>query len=219
MPPSARKDRFYVIIIHKVPQHLSKKEFEDKVEAIVDAAVLVPLVQKNLLKVEMIFQTGKLDDHVEAFGFPPRENAVLLALQSETADQFSAVLKDPEVLEVFKKGKEFGLHNGSFGLAADVVPKIDNPTPRDRIHLICVYKASPNVSPDHDQKFDAMLDNFVALPGLQKNVVNFEMWRNNKSLDDHIRAFGYSAAGSTFVQRADIANWDDALEFMKDVEA
>jgi hypothetical protein len=42
------------MIVHKVPPHLTKHEFEGKLEALLDEVVLLPVVQKNVLKVEMV---------------------------------------------------------------------------------------------------------------------------------------------------------------------
>ncbi|KAJ7910311.1 hypothetical protein B0H13DRAFT_1876846 [Mycena leptocephala] len=101
MSPSARKDGFHVMGMHKIPPHLSKDEFETKLEALIDEAVKLPLVQRNLLKVEMvrcilifshptsrkfgdqIFQTDLMDEHVKPFGFPPREDVVFVEVQCE----------------------------------------------------------------------------------------------------------------------------------------
>ncbi|KAJ7677056.1 hypothetical protein DFH06DRAFT_617678 [Mycena polygramma] len=216
----SRKDRFHIVFIHEVPQHLSTEDFERKLEALVDCAVALPAFQDNLLKVEMLFQNDKLDAHVGAYGFGPRQEMVLVAMQSETAEHLFAVLSDPEVRSVFEKGKEFSLHGVSCGLAADILPKIDKPSPPGCTHFVCVYKAPTRVvsKQQHDHTMDEFLTALVALPGLEKNFVNFEVWRNNEALDDHIRAFGYSAAGTTFVLRADTESMDNALEILTDPE-
>ncbi|KAJ6502760.1 hypothetical protein C8R47DRAFT_215099 [Mycena vitilis] len=169
---------------------------------------------------EQIFQNDKLDDHVGTYGFGPRQEMVLLAMQSETAEHLWTVLSDPEVRSIFEKGKEFGLHNVSCGLAADIVPKIDKPSPPGCTHFVCVYKAPSRVSEQrqHDQTMDEFFSALLALPGVERNFVNFEMWRNNDVFDDHIRAFGYSAAATAFVLRADTEHMDNALEILMDPE-
>jgi hypothetical protein len=40
--------------MHKIPPHLSKTEFETKLEALLDEALQLPLVQQNLLKLELV---------------------------------------------------------------------------------------------------------------------------------------------------------------------
>ncbi|KAJ6578065.1 hypothetical protein B0H19DRAFT_1253350 [Mycena capillaripes] len=216
----ARKDAFRAMIMHKVPPHLSPKEFEAKMEALIDEAVLLPPVQKNLLKVEIIFQTDVGDEHVTKFGFPLRDPVVFVTLQSETVEHLVEVLEDAEVQKIFEKGKEFGLHSGSYGFSANVVAKIDRPAPPNAAHLICVYNVPPHVSTkEHDQDFEGWIDNFLNVPGVQKAFVRFEMWQHNRILDDHIRAFGYSAAGPAFVHHAQVESLDGALEMLQDIEA
>jgi hypothetical protein len=42
------------MVMHKIPPYLSKNEFETKLEALIDNALQLPLVQENLFKVEMV---------------------------------------------------------------------------------------------------------------------------------------------------------------------
>ncbi|KAJ7885002.1 hypothetical protein B0H13DRAFT_2343348 [Mycena leptocephala] len=183
--------------------HAQKDEFETKLEALIDEAVKLPLVQRNLLKVEMIFQTDLMDEHVKAFGFPPREDVVFVEVQCETVENVLALVGDAEVQKLVGNGQAFALHSNSYGFSADVDAKLDNPAPQEAVHLICVYNVPPHLSTtQHDQKFEAFIDNFVAIPA----------WKHNTMLDDHVRTFGYSAAGPTF-------NWNNALEMMTDPEA
>ncbi|KAJ7896581.1 hypothetical protein B0H13DRAFT_1885086 [Mycena leptocephala] len=233
MSSSAPKDHFHFMVMHKIPSHLSKTEFETKVEALADEALQLPLVQTNLLKLEIsstiphhpdivpltvrqIFQENTLDEHFKAFDVAPREHVVLVEVHCE-------LVGDPEVRRLVEKGKEFGPPSGSYVFAADVVPKYDNPAPRDSAaHVISVYNVPPHVSSrkfEHDQKFEEFIDNFLAAPKVKKNVVRLEMWKHNNMLDDHIRALGYAEAGPVYIHHAIIENWDSALEIMEDLEA
>jgi hypothetical protein len=56
MPPAAGKDRFHAFGIHKVPPGLSEKDFEAKLEAVVDRLLVLPLLQRNMPKLEMVRQ-------------------------------------------------------------------------------------------------------------------------------------------------------------------
>ncbi|KAJ7896585.1 hypothetical protein B0H13DRAFT_2338318 [Mycena leptocephala] len=222
MPSSAPKDHFHFMVMHKIPPHLSKTEFETKLEALIDEALQLPSIQKNLLKIEMIFQEDVLDEHVKAFGFPPREPVVFIEVHCETVDHLLALLGDPEARRLIEKGKEFVPPSGSCVFAADVVAKHDNPAPRDAAHLFCVYNIPPHVSSrkfEHDQNFEEFIDNFLAVPKVKKNFVRFEMWKHNNMLDDHIRALDYAEAGPIFIHHAMVENWDSALEMMEDPEA
>ncbi|KAJ7896571.1 hypothetical protein B0H13DRAFT_1885076 [Mycena leptocephala] len=240
MLSSAPKDHFHFMVMHKIPPHLSKTEFEIKVEALADEALQLPLVQTNLLKLEIsstiphhpdiapltvrqIFQENTLDKHVKAFGLPLREHVVLIEVHCETVDNLLALVGDPEVRRLVEKGKEFGPPSGSYIFAADVVAKYDNPAPRDgAAHMISVYNVPPHVSSrkfEHDQKIEEFIDTLLALPKVKKNVVRLEMWKHNNMLDDHIRTLGYAEARPVFIHHGIIENWDNALEMMEDPEA
>jgi hypothetical protein len=54
MSGSIRKDRVFVMAIHTTPPHLTKKDFETKVEAFIDSLLAVPVARKNILKAEMV---------------------------------------------------------------------------------------------------------------------------------------------------------------------
>jgi hypothetical protein len=54
MAPSAKEDRFLVIGILKAPEGLSKKEFDTRVEALVDGILSVPVAHQNVYKVELV---------------------------------------------------------------------------------------------------------------------------------------------------------------------
>ncbi|KAJ7452277.1 hypothetical protein FB451DRAFT_1565981 [Mycena latifolia] len=221
MSSSARQDRFHAMIIHKIPPHLSKHEFEAKLEGLIDETLQLPLVQNNLLKVQVIFQEDFMDEHVKAFGFPPREPIVLVAIHCETMDNLLDLLDTAEVRGAFEKGKEFGLHTTGHGFSAEVVAKNDNPAPKDAVHLVCVYNIPPHIATQHhDQKYEDWIDkDFLSVPAVKKHFVRFEMWMHNHALDDHIRAFGYSASGPAVIHHAMLENMDSAVEMMTDPEA
>jgi hypothetical protein len=50
--PHAKTRR--ILFIHKVAPHLWKKEFEAKLEGIIDEVALLLVIQKNLLEIEMV---------------------------------------------------------------------------------------------------------------------------------------------------------------------
>ncbi|KAJ7936094.1 hypothetical protein B0H13DRAFT_1853787 [Mycena leptocephala] len=206
MSSSTRKDLFHVMVMHKIPPYLSKNEFETKLEALIDNALQLPLVQENLFKVEMIFQTDLSDDHVKVFAFPPKEEIVLV----ETAENLLELMQDAEVQKLVENGKEFGLHSNSYGFSADVVAKLDNPSPQDAVHMIFVYNVPPHISTaQHDKKFDEYRNNYAAIPAVRKNFVRLEHWKQNTMLDEHFRTFGYSTAGPTFIHHAQLAVVND----------
>ncbi|KAJ7843784.1 hypothetical protein B0H14DRAFT_2778229 [Mycena olivaceomarginata] len=221
MSHSARKDVFHAMIIHKIPPGISKEEFESKFEPLVDEAVQLPVVKKNLTKVELIIQNEKVDEHTPKFGFSPREHVVFVAVQSKTPEHLFQVLADPEVRKLMAKGKEFGLHDSTYAFSADVDAKIDNPAPQDGAHMICVYNVPAHASSQkHDKIYHEYLNNdFIRVPAVKKHFVRFEVWQSNNVLDEHTRAFGYSPAGPIFLHHAKLDSWDSTFEMMTDSEA
>ncbi|KAJ7928351.1 hypothetical protein B0H13DRAFT_2311629 [Mycena leptocephala] len=65
----------------------------------------------------------------------------------------------------------------------------------------------------------ALVDDFVALPIIQKNLMKYGMWLQNNSLDDLIRTFDYAAPSPISVLRGECESWDKTLEMMKDPQA
>ncbi|KAJ7925451.1 hypothetical protein B0H13DRAFT_2314461 [Mycena leptocephala] len=209
MSPSARKDGFHVMGMHKIPPHLSKDEFETKLEALIDEAVKLPLVQRNLLKVEVIFQTDLMDEHVKAFGFPPREDVVFVEVQCETVENVLALVGDAEVQKLVGNGQAFALHSNSYGFSAD-----------EAVHLICVYNVPPHLSTtQHDQKFEAFIDNFVAIPAVRKNYKRFEMALEAQYYAGRPRSHVWLLSSGAYICTSRLENWNNALEMMTDPEA
>ncbi|KAJ7230348.1 hypothetical protein GGX14DRAFT_582910 [Mycena pura] len=221
MSSTAPKNMFHVMFIHKVPPGLSKDEFEFQLESLVDGMVQLPVVKKNLVKLDLIIQNEKVDEHTPKFGFQTREHVVFVAAQSETQEQFFEVLADPEVRKLVEKGKEFGLHSSTYAFSADVDAKIDNPAPEGNAHMICVYNVPSDTSDEkHDNTYHEWLENtFIRVPAVKKHFVRLEVWQSNNVLDDHIRAFGYSPAGPLFWHHARLDSWDSTFEMMTDSDA
>ncbi|KAJ7265240.1 hypothetical protein C8J57DRAFT_1511799 [Mycena rebaudengoi] len=204
MSQSARKDNVHVMIMHKIPRTLRGMSSRGKLEALIDEVALLPVVKKNIAVDGQFFQEDGVDEHVKAFGFPPREPVVFVAIHCETADHFLEwTMAAPEFLEAYQNRKELGLQTYSSAFSAKVVAKIDNPAPQDAAHLVCVYNVPPHISSlPHDQKFEDFIDDFLSVPAVWKNFVRFEIWQPNNMLDDHIRAFGYPEATPTFIHHA-----------------
>ncbi|KAJ7793822.1 hypothetical protein B0H13DRAFT_1935379 [Mycena leptocephala] len=216
MPPPERKDCVSFIGIHK-------KEFEAKLEALIDELPTLPVAQSHFLKVEMMFQNDLLEDHIAAFGIPPTEPLVIVTAQTETVEDFVAakVLTHPDAQKIIKRGKkEFGMHIGARAFSVDVVPKIDSPAGQSGVHLMGVYTVPDHLATaQHEQKFHALVDDFVAFPIIQKNLMKYEMWLQNNSVDDLIRTFDYAAPSPIFVLRGECESWDKTLKMMRDPQA
>jgi hypothetical protein len=88
------------------------------------------------------------------------------------------VLQNPEVKKLFDSAKEFGHQKGTSAFATDVVQKIDHPTTQHGIHSIGIYTVPAHLSLDeYGQKFHRVVENFLALPAVKKNLLKYELVR------------------------------------------
>ncbi|KAF7342584.1 hypothetical protein MSAN_02015100 [Mycena sanguinolenta] len=141
MSSSVHKDTFNVIMMHKLPPHLSMDEWVAKRESLVNEALSLPVVQKNLVKCEIIIQNELFDDHFKVFGLPKRDPVLFVALRSETAEQLYAILADAEVRRIFERGKEAG--SQSYGFSVDIVAKINKQALSNGVNTFFVYNVPP----------------------------------------------------------------------------
>ncbi|KAJ7445412.1 hypothetical protein FB451DRAFT_1292782 [Mycena latifolia] len=242
MVVTAPKDRFCAIGVHKVPPHLSKKDFENKIEALMDDVHALDLVRKKVLKMEMIFQNDLLDEHVKLFEFPPREPVVVIATETEvrlapcvriadgsqtssvlakTVDDLAEVLADAEVQKLFQKAEEFGLQSGTFAFSADVVVKINrNVATQNPVCITGIYKVPTHLSRDeYGAKFHAFVEKYTALPAIQKNLIRYEVWQQNDAVGDRMQDLGHPVSEPTFLVRAESETLDHVIEYLNDSQA
>jgi hypothetical protein len=102
MSASVRKNSVTAIGIHKAPAHLSKREFEENVDRLVDSMLGLPEAQKNLLSLNVvrsvpltackqyrrqyilqIFQNNHADASMKDLGYPAAHPCVLLMAEFE----------------------------------------------------------------------------------------------------------------------------------------
>ncbi|KAJ7436904.1 hypothetical protein B0H11DRAFT_2108983 [Mycena galericulata] len=222
MAAIARKDRFCAIGVHKVPPHLSQKVLENKIEALMDDVLALDLVRRKALKMEMMFQNDRLDEHVKLFDFPPRDPVVVIATETETVDDLVEVFADAEVQQLFKKVEEFGLQSGTSGFSADAVPKINkNVSTQNPVHILGIYQVPPHLSRDeYGQKFQAFVEKYIALPAIQKNLVRYEVWQQNDAVGDRMhRDLGHPVSEPIFLVRAESETLDHVIEYLNDPQA
>ncbi|KAJ7205966.1 hypothetical protein GGX14DRAFT_397247 [Mycena pura] len=223
MVATARKDRLCAIGVHKIPPHLSKKDFENTFEALMDDVLALDLVRKKVLKMEMMFQNDRLDEHVKLFEFPPREPVVVIAIETENADDLVEVLADAEVQKLFQKTEDFGLQSATFAFSADVAPKINrNVTSTQKpVRIVGIYKVPTHLSRDeYGQKFHAFVEKYIALPAIQKNLVRYEVWQQNDAVGDRMmQNLAHPVSEPTFLVRAESETLDHVIEYLNDPQA
>ncbi|KAJ7712994.1 hypothetical protein B0H16DRAFT_1623129 [Mycena metata] len=181
MSRSASKRGFAANIgIYRGPTHLSWNEFRAAFEASLDAMVRTPVMQRSQVKIEMMTYTDSLNEHVKTAGFPPQQRCMMITTQTETHDDFSALMRDPEMAAEFKRAGEFGLLDGASALSVDVVPKAHagssepEATMGKSVHAIGIHKVPPHLSKEqYTQKFHAFVDKLVAVPVAHSSSMNW----------------------------------------------
>ncbi|KAJ6474529.1 hypothetical protein DFH09DRAFT_1293563 [Mycena vulgaris] len=118
--------RVKVVSIHRAPSHLSKTQFEEKMEALMNGVIALPIAQRNMLKFEMFMTNSTLDSHIKALGLPAPHPTVVVAVEYESWDHVTEVAGDATVKRLIGAANaEFGFHLESCTFGADVVTKID----------------------------------------------------------------------------------------------
>ncbi|KAK6981093.1 hypothetical protein R3P38DRAFT_455495 [Favolaschia claudopus] len=216
MATSPNADVFYAMGIHRAPASASVPEFERLMESIVDEAMQLPLVQEKLLKVDMIFQTDKGDEHTPAFGLGTRTPAIILVIATQTLENIRELMALPEVRKLFQKGKDFGNQSSTFIYTK--VPKIDRPAPDNGVDMVFVYDGPLELTTgqNHMREFDEFMSGFVQLPAIQRNFVRLEMWQSMDIIDQEARDFGYSTESRPTLYYAKLKDLDAAKEMMSD---
>ncbi|KAF8175909.1 hypothetical protein K438DRAFT_1847264 [Mycena galopus ATCC 62051] len=220
MASSVRKDIFQVFATHSVPPDLSKEEFEAKFDAYLDDVLAPQNVRRNFLKYEVLRQNDRFDEYLESYGCIPREPMVVVRAQAESPDHIISVLADPEVQRKCEAAESFGLQTGARVFSVDaeqVIDRISSVAPENRVHLVCIYKVPENISPEQYGKgVSKFLDDWAALPTVQKNFMKLQKCFPNVAMDAHIDKVGYSQPEPAFIAHLELETWDNVVDFQTD---
>ncbi|KAJ6452392.1 hypothetical protein C8R47DRAFT_1169191 [Mycena vitilis] len=216
---SQRKDRISLLCMHTAPPHLSKATFDGKVEGVMNSLQALPIFKQNVLKLDLIFQSEALTDHVKALGFAEARPCVWMTLDYETEQHLEEVLNHPEVKRVMSNAEEeFGFCTGGCSFVADVVTTIDMPAPTSRAHLVGVCTLSDTLSANgFHAKFEGLFARLRALPSSQ-NILKHSLWMQNKIMDNELRALGLPAPPPVFVIMIEAETKDRLMEMTADPE-
>ncbi|KAJ7046331.1 hypothetical protein C8F04DRAFT_1063988, partial [Mycena alexandri] len=218
MPASSPKDRFQAIFIHRVPPHLSSKEFENKVEAWIDELVQLPAVQRNVIKIEMCFADNSLDEHVKLLRFSPPAPAVIVNIvQTETLDHMRETLTDTELIRLCDRGKEFHFQDGASALSVDIIAKTNFTVPQNATRIMAIFKAPRHVAlEDYSRKCHRCFEECFSLPEVEKHGVKYEVWEQNNAIDDCLPSLGHTVAKPIVIGTAACENPDNIVDDWKD---
>ncbi|KAJ7797918.1 hypothetical protein B0H14DRAFT_2909158 [Mycena olivaceomarginata] len=188
MPPTAAKDRFTVLGIHPAPAHLSKSDFEAKIETFLESILALPIAQKYFLKTEIFFQTkelAQLDRSSEGSWLPePEPTMCIIKYELETLDHNIELLNDPELLAVFLGEKEVGFNTLSTTFAADVFTTIDAPASQSAVTLE-EHKHGPGL-----EAFEQQAKIITGIPAAQENILKHSVYIRNNNLESRLQALG-----------------------------
>ncbi|KAF7350047.1 hypothetical protein MVEN_01306400 [Mycena venus] len=210
---SSTTKRSCFIGIHKAPPNLSREEFEAKAGAVADAIVALPVVQKNLLKLEMITQNTLMDKHMNVFGLPEPAPTVVMSFEYESLENLDEMLKDPTLQKVFEESDDFGFRKYATAFAADVFTKVEAPGVTAGVTVIAIFACPPQFSVDQlGQKFGELMDKIAAQP-TPSPLSHYSLWLQNDAVDKHLQALGYPAPKPLIVARAE----SEHLDHMKEI--
>ncbi|KAJ6499490.1 hypothetical protein DFH09DRAFT_329475 [Mycena vulgaris] len=200
------------LMIHKAPPELTRIDFEAKMDSFADALAALPIVQKNLLKLDLMSQNTLVDDHRAAFGFQVPATTVLLSAEYKTMDGLVEMLTDATVQKLFAEADEVSFHHASCAFATDIVTKIDVPGTTQSTHVICIFNRPPNLSAEQfTQEMDDWIERLTALP-VQERLSSYIMWLQNDSAEAHLLDLGYQPPDPLVVLRLNSENLEHMLE-------
>ncbi|KAF7326714.1 hypothetical protein MSAN_02502300 [Mycena sanguinolenta] len=222
MSASYRKDRVFALAICQAPPNLSKEAFEKKVTSIVDTILALPISQKSFLKFELNFQTGLINEHVKALGFPEGSPNVLVTVEyAAMADlfEFPTVAEGSGLPGCSAGGKNdlYGDHPAVNAFLANVETRLDRPIPKDRARLVCVLKRPENLSEEgFHQAIRGFADKLVSLPIAQRLCVHHSVWMPTSTGDAHMLALGFPASEPDVVIFMETEDQDKIFEGLMD---
>ncbi|KAF7337417.1 hypothetical protein MSAN_02268200 [Mycena sanguinolenta] len=204
---SYRKDPPVAIGLCHAPPTLSKEAFENGITAMVDTMLATPAMQKNCLKLDMLFQTELAGEQLKAHGVTKGPHGVWLIAECATVDNFLEMWQDPMFVSGFREemNKIYGHGNDRSinTFLADVQTRIDLPRNRtstakdnqDQTRLVAAIRRPENIptADEFREKVRSFADKFVEYPICQRLCVKHEMWTSNSVIDPHLRALGLSA--------------------------
>ncbi|KAJ7018867.1 hypothetical protein C8F04DRAFT_1404654 [Mycena alexandri] len=199
MPASTQKHRFCAIGIHK-----------GKLEALMDKFLVLPSAQRNLSKMEILFQNKSIEDALQSAGFSPTEPHVVIVVESETLEHMTELLRDEEVQKLVENAKEFGFQKSASVWAADLQP-ITGSVLGCRRRYIGIYTTPLHLSAAQFRtEFQSdWVEKWTALPAVESNKVNLELWQQNTAVDEHMHNLGLSRAEPAFVVHGGSQEWDE----------
>ncbi|KAJ7860045.1 hypothetical protein B0H13DRAFT_1901217 [Mycena leptocephala] len=177
MSASVQKSRFTAIGIHRQPAKVTKKDFDAKINALVDSLVALPVVQKNFLTLNLIFQNNQLDASLNSLAYPetqgctmaiaeleifqnnqldaslnslayPETQGCTMAIaELESMDHFLEYIRDPAVRKILLEGEQFGFVSAASTCAVEGITRIEKSSLTERPLFVAIHKGPGITSP------------------------------------------------------------------------
>jgi hypothetical protein len=122
------KDRLRFLWVYKIPEHISKEQYEPKFHKFFEDYAAYPLAQKNYVKLEKWVPNDALQDHLHLFGNPPPEPTFISYGEFENWENVNAVTEreDTTTVKVILDAKrDFDFNTHASASCVDVVTKLD----------------------------------------------------------------------------------------------
>ncbi|KAF7368022.1 hypothetical protein MSAN_00868000 [Mycena sanguinolenta] len=206
--------------MHPVPAYVSQQEFKEKVDALVDSLLALPVCERNFINFDILLPNNLLAADMKPSGTsgqPPP--GVWFKFECETEDHLTEILRDEQVKKVIAGAKDFGFHDNASLFTADVTTRVDvvSPSPKARFHASFVAKIPKDISVDEfHAKLEAAVDSFVELPVCQNNILKHTYLRQNMNIADETRALDYPDAEQIVVLLHEHGTWDDLIKITQD---
>ncbi|KAJ7136761.1 hypothetical protein C8R44DRAFT_868879 [Mycena epipterygia] len=211
------------VSIHRAAAHLSKAQFEQKMDDFMDAFIEVPAVKKNALKIEMLVPKSNMDMHVQAIGLPAPHPTVIILCEWESQEKMLATASDTTLIKMVAGGiADFGLDAGSCVFHSNITAKINISTPSDSVLGFSIHPVPAHMSKaQFEQKMEAHMDAFISVPLVKKNAPRVEMMVQSTTLDTdvwalHIKGLGLPEPHPTVLILTYWESEEQVIEVMND---
>ncbi|KAJ7060220.1 hypothetical protein C8F01DRAFT_191586 [Mycena amicta] len=124
--PTTNFKPFCGIGIYRAPEGCPREEFEANMRGFLDIMQSTPAVQKNLLKLNAVYQNDHLKEAVDRAGLKEAPTTVLAIAECKAAEDFANCMKDVDVTGHVRNTNSFGMPQAACFFSADVVTKLDH---------------------------------------------------------------------------------------------
>ncbi|KAJ7064115.1 hypothetical protein C8F01DRAFT_1367514 [Mycena amicta] len=203
---------------HPVPSNISKEEFEAKCEALVESFLVLPTLQENLLKFDIIFQNDHLDELISGLGFPKPAPMVYMRCEYETEEKWEKCMHEPECVKAMDAAKAWGFHDNASISSVDHIVKLESadiPQHHASHGLVGILKIPSNTTPEaFFNKVETAIDAIHA--NSKPKSYRCSILVQNANADAQIQGAGWPPSQSVLAVLVECQKWDEIVQMMTD---